>query len=252
MSTDNPILSQTMEVRLWLEAHLKEDLTNKDILILLNQTFPFIKNIKEIDIAKYRKVVVPKYQQMIIEKQSKRLQASTKIESEVEKEILDQVKQVEETGYEFTKSNSEKVDILKSHRFLLAETWNNYTTVRETDNDKAKKEYTDQLLKILAEIKELESLEKSLLSALGSVREAEQKMTVQQYLDHIEGFDLLRCTEKCKSKEEAINALSEIQKFIEAFKIVVVEASDSAEATRIMLQRLYTTKKSTIKEEDRK
>ena len=241
--SENPITQLSMEIRLVLEQKCREPLTNKEIYILLMEKFPFLKTVKEKDIAQYRKIVVPDYNKMLIEKQSKVLQAEVKIETDLEQEIIAEVEQLEEDGAEFLKKGKDKVDILKSHRFLLAETWNNYSGVRSTDDEKAKKEYVEQLLKILTQIKDLEGMEKSLLGSLGEVRKAEQAMTYEKYAEHIKMYDLLRMTEKCKTKDEVYATLDDIKNFIDEYKKIVEASENASAANMVALEKFYVTKK---------
>ncbi len=241
--SENPLLSTQMEVRVFLEAKMKEDLLNSEILVLLNERFPYVKDITEKHIAQYRKRFIPDYQKKIVESHTLKLKNHEKSESEIETEILDAVKDAEETGEEFTKHSDKKVDVLKATKVILKEMYNNYVNIKKSDDENAKKNYLVEMLKCLTVIKELEASEKSFISMMGIVRAAEEKKTAEEYVESIESWFLLRCAEKCKSKEEAIQILGGIKNFIDSYKLIVNDSENCAEANVKILEKLFVKKK---------
>lgn len=248
MSEVNPISSLSMEVRISLENWMKGDYSNNEILVLFNEKFPYIKGITEKNIANYRRIVVPKYQKMIITKQAEKLNKASKTEEALEKEILQQVKFAEEAGEEFNKPSNQKIEMLKAYRVILAEMWNNYTAIKDSDDESQKRGYLVEIIKALTVIKELEHAEKSLLTALAEVRAKEQEMKGENYLDHIKGWVMLRMCERYKSKEKAIEALDNLKVTIDIYKDVIGACDSCDDANKIMLEKIYDARKKSIAE----
>jgi len=236
----NPLLDQPLEIRLFLEGKMREDLSNKEILALLNQKFPFVNGITSQNVAAYRKRFVPNYQEMILQKYGKQAQKNPE---ELEDEILKEIREAEASGEEFTKEEQRKINMLHAHRTILKEYWENYRIVKPTKDETAKKNYLDSMVKVLAAIKELESSERSFLSAMDSIRKAEQTMDLEKYMDSIRGWWVPRCMEKAASKEQALLAIDSLKTFLDEYKQVVVNSANCAAANLVVLEKLYVKEK---------
>jgi len=236
----NPLLSQPLEVRMWAESKMREDLTNQEILALFNEKFPFINGITTQHIAGYRRKYVPNYQEMILQKYGKKAQTNP---DELEDEILKEIREAEASGEEFTKEEQRKINMLHAHRTILKEYWENYRIVKPTKDETAKKNYLDSMVKVLAAIKDLEASERSFLSAMDSIRKAENLMTPEKYLDSIKGWWILRAAEKAPSKEKALEAIDSLKTFLDEYKQVVNNSANCAEANLVVLEKLYVKEK---------
>ena len=243
----NPLLDQPLEIRLFLEGKMREDLSNKEILALLNQKFPFVNGITSQNVAAYRKRFVPNYQEMILQKYGKQAQKNPE---ELEDEILKEIREAEASGEEFTKEEQRKINMLHAHRTILKEYWENYRIVKPTKDETAKKNYLDSMVKVLAAIKELESSERSFLSAMDSIRKAEQTMDLEKYMDSIRGWWVPRCMEKAPSKEQALLAIDSLKTFLDEYKQVVVNSANCAAANLVVLEKLYVSQKLKIEEKE--
>jgi hypothetical protein len=242
----NPILAQSLEIRLWLEGKMREDLTNSEILAVFNEKFPFISGITAQNIASYRKKYTPEYKDLILERYGKKAKKS---ESEIENEILQEVREAEETDEEFNKEEKEKISMLRAHRVILKETWKNYKSVKNSKDEASKNKYLETAMKVLSAIRELESQEKSFVSIMGETRKAELKMSMDKYLDSIEGWFIPRMLERSTSKEQAVETIGKLHSYLDDYHKVITGSATLAEANLAMLTRLYV-KEKTRKEEE--
>jgi hypothetical protein len=236
----NPLLDQPLEIRLWLESRMREELTNKEILALLNQKFPFVNGITSQNIASYRKKYTPNYQELMLQKYGMKAQTNP---DDVEQEILAEIREAETAGEEFTKEEKRKINMLTAYRRILSEMWNNYRVVKPTKDETAKRGYLVEMIKALTVIKELEAGEKSFLSAMDSVRKAENAMDLEKYMDSIRGWWVPRCMEKAPSKEQALVAIDSLKTFLDEYKQVVVNSANCAAANLVVLEKLYVKEK---------
>jgi hypothetical protein len=243
VSKTNTILSYPMEVRVFLETKMKEDLLDEEILVLLQEKFPYVENVTEKDVSSYRKKFIPNYKKMILEKHAEKLKNLTKSESEIEKEILEEVKDAKEADEEFTKGSGKKVDVLKATKVILKEMYTNYKSIMNSDDETAKKNYLVEMLKCLSVIKELEVQEKSFISMMSTVREAEEKKTVEDYAESIKSWFLLRCCERAGSKERAIEILDDIKNFIDIYKEKLNQSESCEIANMVILEKMFANKK---------
>lgn len=245
MPTNN-ILAQPLEIRLWLETRMKDDLTNKEIFVLFQKQFPWVQNITVSDITQYRKKYIPNYQDLIMERRGKKAQ---QLPEELENEILREVREVEETGEEFSKSEQQKINLLRAQRVVLSEMYKNYSAMRGTPDETTKIKYLDSLSKQLTIIGMLEQSEKSFLSSMDSVRKEELKMSIEQYTDSICGWFIPRAMDKAGSKEKALQAIEILQSYLNEYKKTLEASKDIAEANIITLEHLYVSKKTKNEEE---
>jgi hypothetical protein len=236
----NPLLDQPLEIRLWLEGKMHEELTNKEILALLNQKFPFVNGITSQNIASYRKKYTPNYQELMLQKYGMKAQTNPE---DVEQEILAEVREAETAGEEFTKEEKRKINMLTAYRRILSEMWNNYRVVKPTKDETAKRGYLVEMIKALTVIKELEQSEKSFLSAMDEIRKAEQKMDINKCIDSIQAWSVPRMLEKSKNKEEALEYVSKLQSYLNNFSQIITGSATMEEANRILLERLYVVQK---------
>jgi thiamine kinase-like enzyme len=198
-------------------------------------------------VAAYRKKFVPNYQEMILQKYGKKAQTNP---DELEDEILKEIREAEASGEEFTKEEQRKINMLHAHRTILKEYWENYRVVKPTKDEGAKSKYLEGLIRVLAAIKELEQSEKSFLSAMDSIRKAENLMTLEKYLDSIRAWWVPRCMEKAPSKEQALLAIDSLKTFLDEYKQVVVNSANCAAANLVVLEKLYVSQKLKIEEKE--
>lgn len=243
----NPILAQPLEVRLWLEAKMKEDLTSKEILELFLTQFPWVKGVKVSHVTSYRKKYLPHYKELILQRYGKERE---KPPEEIEEEILQEVRDAEVADDEFTKDEKRKTNMIKAQKTLLKEMYENYRAIKSSTDETTKKNYLVEMAKQLIVIGDLEASEKSFLSSMNEIRLAELRLTVDQYLDSICGWFLLRMFDRAGSKEKALEAIRILHLFLEDYKSTLEGAKDIVDANKKTLEKLYVSKK--IKEEDEK
>lgn len=246
-SASNPILQQPLEVRLFLESKMKDDLTNKEILEIFLTKFTWIKGITSRHIASYRNRYVPNYKQVLLQRYGRERE---KPESEIEEEILQEVREAELSGDEFNKKEQQKINMLRAHRAILKELWNNYRSVKDTKDETAKKNYLEGLVKVLSAVRELESSEQSFLSAIDECRKAELKLTPENYIDSLCGWFIPRCMDKCKDKDQASKVIDLLKMYLDDYKKVLDSSKDIAEANKEILQKLYVSNKAKENEKE--
>lgn len=240
MSKTNNILAQPFEIKLWLETQMKNDLTNKEIFALFQNQFPWVQNITVNDITQYRKKYIPNYQDLILQRRGKKAQ---QLPEELENEILQEIREVEASEEEFSKSEQQKINMLKAQKVVLSEMYKNYVAIRTTPDETTKLKSLDSLSKQLSVIGELEQSEKSFLSSMDEVRKAELRMTMWQYVDSICGWFLLRMFDKAGTKEKALEAIKILHSFLEGYQKTLDSSKDVAEANIRILESLYVSKK---------
>lgn len=241
----NKILGLPLEIRLYLEAKCREDITNTEILALLSEKFPYIEGITPQNVASFRKKICPNYKELLLERYS---QKPKKPEFEIEEEILEAVRESEAADEEFNKEESQKINMLKAHKRILKELYEQYKTVKNSADQNAKKNFLESMLKCLASIREQEAAEKDILSSFAEIRKSEAKLTLEQYEDSIKGWFILRASEKAPNKEEAIQFLERLKVYLDQYKLILEKSTDKEDAVRTMLQQLYVLKKVTAEE----
>ena len=241
----NIILGLPLEIRLYLEAKCRDNITNTEILALLNEKFPYVEGVTPQSIASFRKKVCPNYKELLLERYGKKAQ---KPESEIEEEILEAVRESEEAGEEFSKNETQKINMLKAHKRILKELYEQYKSVKNSTDEVAKKNYLESMLKCLSSIREQEAAERDILSAFADVRKAEAKLTPEQAFDSLKGWFILRASEKCKSKEETEKYIIDLKVYLDNYLIILQKSSSIEESVKEMLAKLYVSKQ--IKKEE--
>jgi len=241
----NKILGLPLEIRLWIETKCRDDITNSEIITLLNEKFPYVEGITPQNIASFRKKICPNYKELLLERYGKKAQ---KPEAEIEEEILEAVRESEALDAEFSIEEKKKMNLLKSTKTVLKEMWDNYRRIRNTTDEQAKKGYLVEISKVLVQVRELEAQERDILSSFAEIRKSEAKLTLEQYEDSIKGWFILRASEKAPTKEEAIQFLERLKVYLDQYKLILEKSTDKDDAVRTMLQQLYVLKKVTAEE----
>ena len=243
MSSENPILSFPLEVRLWLDSKCREPLTNSQIREVLLQTYPWIPEINVQAIRAYRDKYVPEYKNILMEKYGKERE---KKPEELEEEILKEVEELEREAKEEEEFVSEdekrKMNILKAHRKLLKEAWLTYVKAKKTFNTVAMARFIEICQKELEDIQKLEVAEKSLLSALDEVRKSSEKETIEQKFDSLVGWSLLRLIEKAKTYMEAQEYIFRLQLYLNSLNYKLLTLPSIKDVVSETLKELYVQK----------
>ena len=240
----NPILSLPLEIRLFLDSQCRTKLTHKEIKEKLILEFPWLgsQGITTNHIRSYRTKTFPNYKELILQRYGLKAETKEEFTPEIEAEILEEVKEAEEEGEEFTKEEQRKINMLRAHRKLLSELWANYQKVKNSQFDVAKGRYIQLMAEELGLISQLESSEKSFLSAMDEIRKAEQKMSIESHVDSLKGWFWPRAMEKAKDTSQAQEFLVNFQSYLTYYGKLLSEHS-VADANRILLERLYSLKK---------
>ena len=236
----NPILRYPLEVRLFLEAKMREPLSNKEIRILFEEKFPWLKGLTSHAVGTYRRKYVPEYKKILIAKYGK---GREKLQEELEEDILETIKEDEEASEEFTKSEKQKMNQLKAHKTVLKELWNNYKEIKGSKAETPKARYLELMSRELERIGELEQSERSFLSAMDEIRRAELKETIEQKYDSFISWQLPRLVERCKDLDEARRYLWKLQLFINWYEYILLTTPSIEEANKKLLSQLYAVKK---------
>lgn len=231
------------EVRFALAAQMRKPISDEEVAKWLKTNFPFTKiSLKAIKAE--RKKQCPTYKYLVNQVEDKTLNdLETEEILEEEPEVQEQIRKLSDEP-EFFDGETEKIDMLIAHRWTLKEYYTNYKLVKNTTEDQSKIKYLDSISKELAIITDLESAEKSFISALGEVKLAEQKMTPAQHFDSITGWFIPRMVEKTKTQQEALDLLFLLQMFLNDFSKIILESANLTDAQRRLLEKLYTSKKS--------
>ena len=245
----NPILAQPIEIRMWIESKCREDLTNSEILKLFEEKFPFVQGITVQNITSYRKRYIPNYKEILLERYGKKAQQT---EKEVEDEILQEIREDEKLDEDFSIDEKQKLNLLKSQKTVLKEMWDNYRKIRGGTDEVGKKGYLVEISKVLSQVKELQELERSFISAMAECRKKEAQMTIGKYYDSITGWFVPRMLEKASTKEQALEYISMVYKYLEDFQKIIIGSDNISEATKELLRFLYASKKIASEESGEK
>ncbi len=243
-TTGNPILSLPLEIRMWIDSKIGTDMTHKEILSELLENYPWLgsKGITTRHIRNYRTKVRPEYKELILKRHGLKAEEPEELTPEDEAEILEEVKEAEDEGEEFTKEERRKINMLLAHRRLLKELWTNYQKIKNSREEVAKGRYIQLMAEALEHISQLEASEKSFISALDECRKSELKMSAEKYVDSLEGWFLLRLFEKTKDNKQASEILSGLQNFLSEYA-KLLETNSVADTNRQVLERLYAKRK---------
>lgn len=223
---------------------MREPLSNKEILALFEEKFPYFEGITYQSVAAYRNKYVPSWKLVLAERYGKEKEKTPEI---LEKEILAVLRETEEDSEEFTKEELQKINQIKAHKQLLKELWQNYANIKGSTDEVAKHRYLKEMSDELELISTLELSEKSFLMALDSVRQAEAKQTIQQHFDSLIGWFIPRAMEKAKSNSEALEYVFRLSLFLNDYSKLLLE-NPIKTANKILLNKIYAVKKI-IKEE---
>jgi len=138
-------------------------------------------------------------------------------------------------------TDDEKVNAIKKHRRLLLEAWDNYWRLKDGDspNENAKKGWIDTVREELKIISDLESKEKSLLSILDEVIQAEEAESAEDFRDYVEGYCLQKIAQKLKTNDKIKEQFNILKNNIDLFIKKIEEAPNLEEGIRRYLQKIY-------------
>ena len=225
----------------WLEVQFAKPVSNEWILNELHKHFKYLADypLKEIEI--YRRSIVPDYE-TLLPKNDSELPPFEKIEEEVKEEIA-KVKDEEI----FSRDETKKLNLLKSHRMVLRETWDNYLSIKNGDDENSKKNYLTLTELILEKIEKQEMAEASFFSAIEEVRKAESQMTISQHFDSMISWGIPRMAEKGKDQHEILEYLFKLQVFLNYYTKIIMESTSVSEANLRLLEELYAEREVTEK-----
>ena len=227
------------EIRAWLELQFHKPILTEDIYTTFKTSFPWT-NIPYEDILHYREEIVPDYESLLPEKPKL---PEPKVESikYLEEDIYEQLETVEDEN-DFERDERKKLNMLHSYRIVLRETWNNYKMIQKDGDDSAKAKYLDLLPKILGKIEEFITAEKSFLTAMGEVKKAEEKLTIEQCTDSIISWWIPRMAEKGTSKNDVLEHLFKLQLMINYYTKLIMDEPDTEHANKELLSAIYDPK----------
>ncbi len=160
------------------------------------------------------------------------------LEEEVQKEVQGVTAEHDLLNFE----DNKKINVIDKHRRLLLENWENYIRLKEGEspNENAKQGYLKAVSEELRLLTDLEAKEKSLLSMLEEVKEAEEKETAEQFRDYIEGYCLQKIAFKLKEVSKIKEQMELLKKNITLFEETVEKAPSLDEGIRTFLKKIYT------------
>jgi hypothetical protein len=125
---------------------------------------------------------------------------------------------------------------------VLREIWDNYVNIRESDDERAKKDYLTLIETTLEKIEKQEMAEASFFSAMEECRKAELNMTIQQHYDSIISWVIPRMAEKGQSQHEILEYLFKLQLFLNYYSKIIMDSTGVADANMRLLEELYGEK----------
>jgi hypothetical protein len=155
-------------------------------------------------------------------------------------DIEDQIEHLDESGeviVDFSPDEKQKLNILRSHRRILSELWNNYQLIRDSGQESNKKNYLVSIANELVEIQKLEASEQDLMSALSEVRKVMETEPPEDVLDRILGWEIKRLVFK-SDKPKMVELLSKLIKECQVL-LTDVENIPKEDAFRLLEDRLY-------------
>ncbi len=160
------------------------------------------------------------------------------LEEEIQKEVQGVTSDPKFLNFE----DGKKVNAIDKHRRLLLENWENYIRLKEgnSPNENAKKAYLDGVRDELKILTELEMKEKSLLSMLEEVKQAEETETAEQFRDYIEGYCLQKIAFKLKEISKIKEQMELLKTNITLFETTLEETPNLDEGIRSFLKKIYT------------
>ena len=227
-----------MEVRDWLEVQFKKPISNETILAELQKHCKWITKFPLKEIAEYRSTVNPGYEKLL-EKESGPLPIE-----EIEEEVEEQLARAKEDEEPFSRDEKKALNLLRSHRRVLAETWENYKLIKPGDDERAKKDYLMLMENVLGKVEVLTANEESLMSALDTVRQAEVEMSIESHFDSLCGWFLPRMAEKGKDQHEILEYLFKLQLFMNYYSKIVMDSTSISEANKRLLEEIYGDKET--------
>lgn len=164
-------------------------------------------------------------------------------ESAIETEVEEAIKKLPDwkPEGEFSREETEKLNMLRSHRIILNELWRNYVKVRESRMDTAKKGYLESLARELDAIQKLESAERDLMSALEEVRRAEEAEPPEKVLDSILGWKVKRMIQKAPDAKVASELIDRLSIELLNVSIDLKVGATPTEAISRLEKRIYDT-----------
>ena len=234
----NPIINLPQETRLFLENNMRKELSNEQILRILETKFGWVKGVTLKDVEEYRLKIYPGYKQQL----KKEVLSFAKLEADILAEIQ-KPEIVIEGDEDFSEDEQRKVNQIRAHRKLLKELYDGYLKLRSTKEETAKLKYLYQLSAELVIVAGLEASEKSFLSALEEVRKAELKETPDQKFESIISWSIPRLSERCKDLNEASMFMWRTQLFLNEYMKILLESPNAVDANRTLLERIFVKKK---------
>jgi len=240
------------QVRPLIVARMQTANTIEEIIETIKNKYPLVA--MRLDPLKVREFVLqrdPNWEKVREEKRKNPPKKKTKPkpepiepeESALETNVEEAIKKLPEwkPDEEFTREETEKLNMLRSHRIILNELWRNYVKVRESRMDTAKKGYLESLARELDAIQKLESAERDLMSALEEVRKAEEAETAEKVLDSILGWKIKRLLQKCPDGKTASELIDRLSIELLNISIDLKVGATNAEAISRLEKRLYDT-----------
>jgi hypothetical protein len=241
MSNKNSItraIELSADIKHWLLLQFQKPIPTNKILKEMKESFKWTKDFPLAELESYRLSITPDYKKTLpsIENDISKIQEEVKVEAEIYEAVAESMVDSED---DFSKDERKKLNMLKSHRKILKELWNNYNAIRGYDDEMSKVKYLDSMTKELQVISQFEASERDFLSAMSEIRKAEEKMTLEQNLDSIMSWWIPRMAEKGKSKNEILEGIFKLQLMLNFYSRLIMQEDDTDHANRELLEALY-------------
>ena len=227
---------------MWLEVQFKKPISNEAIFAQLQKTQKWAAKFPLKDLDEYRESIVPGYKTILLKSGPPRPQEP--LVENIEERVEEEIAEADIKEEVFSRDEKKKLNMLKSHRRMLSETWELYQNVKPGEDERAKKDYLSLMESILEKIEKSELAEEDFFSAIEECRKAEAAMTIDKHYDSMISWGIPRMAEKGKSQHEILEYLFRLQLFLNYYSKVIMTHAKIEDANKQVLEDLYADKEA--------